>query len=308
MIEIEGLSKRYRDTVALEGLNLRIAKGDMFGLIGPNGAGKTTLIRILATLLRPSGGVATVAGFSVAKNPREVRRRLGYLPDSFGVYEELTVEEYLEFFAGIYGLPAARRRRVIGDVLTLTDLQGKREGVIGTLSRGMQQRLGLARVLVHDPDVLLLDEPASGLDPKARVEVRGLLRELVCMGKTILISSHILEDIADLCNRVGLIERGRLVVEGSLAEVMGRVQSVRRIRVRAPAFPEPALQRIRAHAAVRDATVAGDTLTVLVARDCAEITWLPQALIEAGAVLREITELPFSLEEAFLDLTQGEVT
>lgn len=306
MIDVKGLTQRYGATRALDGLDLRIARGDMFGLIGPNGAGKTTLIRILATLLRPTAGSVTIAGIPLGKDTRALRGKIGYMPDSFGVYEDLTVHEYLEFFASAYELRGERLARVVRDVLELTDMGGRRDTQIGLLSRGMQQRLGLARVLVHDPEVLLLDEPASGLDPKARVEVRALLRELVRMGKTVLISSHILEDIADLCNRVGLIERGKLVVEGALRDVMCRIRRARNYRIQAAAFPEAALARLRAHPQVLEVAPSDGELSVSLAADCEDVGFLPLALIESGTVLRGIRELPPTLEEVFLSLTGGE--
>src|SRR5688572_505736 len=225
MIKVQRLGKCYGgDAWAIRNFDLVIERGDMFGLIGPNGAGKTTLIKILATLLQPTEGMASIADRSVVRFPMEVRTRIGYLPDSFGVYEEMRVTEYLEFFAASYGLVNPKRNQIVDGVLQLTDLTGKRAELIGALSRGMQQRLGLARVLVHDPDVLLLDEPASGLDPRARIEIRALLKELRRMGKTILISSHILADIADLCNKIGLIEKGRLLYAGGVEEAITRVR------------------------------------------------------------------------------------
>src|SRR5262245_57229859 len=227
MIKVERLCKMYGSTWALLDVSLSIDAGDMFGLIGPNGAGKTTLIKILASLLVPTSGTAKLAGCSVTRSGDAVRRLIGYLPDFFGVYEDMRVREYLEFFAATYGVRNPERARIIDGVLELTDLAAKREEIIGTLSRGMQQRLGLARVLVHDPKVLLLHEPASGLDPRAGIEIRALLKELRRMGKTILISSHILADLADLCNKIGLIERGRLLYAGELKQAMEMVRSDR---------------------------------------------------------------------------------
>jgi ABC-2 type transport system ATP-binding protein len=192
IVKATGLVKRYDRTLAVGGLDLDVAAGEIFGLVGPNGAGKTTTLRILATLLVPDGGDAEIAGASVRRNPNDVRRVLGFMPDSFGVYDDMKVWEYLDFFARCYGIPAERRRRMIGDLLDLVDLGPKRDAYVQGLSRGMQQRLCLAHTLVHDPQVLLLDEPASGLDPRARVELRELLRELRSLGKTILVSSHIL--------------------------------------------------------------------------------------------------------------------
>ena len=203
MIETLHLSKLYGDFQALRGLNLKIEAGEFFGFIGPNGAGKTTTIHILATLLQPTSGTARVAGLDVDLNGRAVRRAIGYMPDFFGVYPNLRVWEYLEFFAAAYEVPRSRRKAILADVLDLTDLASKHDALVGSLSRGMQQRLGLARVLIHDPDVLLLDEPASGLDPRARLEMREILRELQSMGKTILLSSHILSELAEVCTSIG---------------------------------------------------------------------------------------------------------
>lgn len=227
MIETVGLTKRYRDRVALADLNLKIDQGDVFGFIGPNGAGKSMTIKILATLLRPTSGMARVAGYSVDAGVRDIRRAMGYMPDFFGLYDDLTVREYLEFFAAAYKIRGKARKKVIDDVLALVDLGHRADAQIDALSRGMQQRLSLARVLLHDPKVLLLDEPASGLDPRARVEFREIIKELRRMGKTVLISSHILPELADMCNKVGIIEKGRLVASGSVEEVIARAQGER---------------------------------------------------------------------------------
>ncbi len=216
MIEVEGLKKRYGTVEAVKDLTLRIGQGEIFGFIGPNGAGKTTTIRILATLLKPSAGLVRIGGYSLGKDAEKIRTLIGYMPDTFGVYEEMLVLEYLEFCAAAYGIRGPRRAQVVDDVLQLTDLVKHRTAVIGDLSRGMQQRLGLARVLVHDPKVLLLDEPASGLDPRARIEIRELIRELGRMGKTILLSSHILPELANLCTRIGIIEKGVLLFHGTV--------------------------------------------------------------------------------------------
>ncbi|MCU0275062.1 MAG: ABC transporter ATP-binding protein, partial [Acidimicrobiales bacterium] len=214
IVTARGLVKRYNGTLALGGLDLDVVAGEIFGLVGPNGAGKTTTLRILATLLVPTAGDAEVAGASIRRDPQEVRRALGYMPDSFGVYDDMKVWEYLDFFGRCHGLPADRRRRMIGDLLELVDLGPKRDTYVATLSRGMQQRLCLAHALVHDPAVLLLDEPASGLDPRARVELRELLRELRTLGKTILISSHILPELEELCTSLAIIDGGRVVAQG----------------------------------------------------------------------------------------------
>ncbi|MEM9661177.1 MAG: ABC transporter ATP-binding protein, partial [Planctomycetota bacterium] len=222
MIETINLTKRYGELVALDSLNLTIDEGVCYGFIGPNGAGKTTTIKILATLLKPSSGQANVAGRTVGHQNREIRPLIGYVPDFMGAYEDMVVQEYLEFFASAYNIAGDRRRKVVADVLDLTDLSYKATAEVNGLSRGMQQRLSIARVLLHDPKVLLMDEPASGLDPRARIEIRELLKELRRMGKTILISSHILHELAELCNQVGIIERGKLLFSGDVAEILRR--------------------------------------------------------------------------------------
>ncbi len=224
IVRATGLVKRYDRTLAVAGLDLDVAEGEIFGLVGPNGAGKTTTLRILSTLLVPDRGDAEIAGASVRRNPNDVRRVLGFMPDSFGVYDDMKVWEYLDFFARCYGIPADRRRRMIGDLLELVDLGPKRDVYVQGLSRGMQQRLCLAHTLVHDPLVLLLDEPASGLDPRARVELRELLRELRSLGKTILVSSHILPELEELCTSVAIIDRGQVLAQGRVAEIEKRLR------------------------------------------------------------------------------------
>ena len=233
IVEARGLVKRYNGTIAVAGVDLSIPEGEIFGLVGPNGAGKTTMLRMLATLLAPTSGDAEVAGESVRRNPQAVRRVLGYMPDAFGVYDDMKVWEYLDFFGRCYGLGPAQRKRMIGDLLELVDLAHKREAYVQSLSRGMQQRLCLAHALVHDPKVLLLDEPASGLDPRARVELRELLRELRAIGKTILISSHILPELEELCTSVAIVDHGRVLAAGTINEIGQklRVGEVLRIRV-----------------------------------------------------------------------------
>jgi len=234
MIETDGLTKTFGTTVAVRDLNLSIDEGDVYGFIGPNGAGKTTTIRMLATLLPPTSGNASVGGHSIRGHRFDITRiksLIGYVPDFFGVYENMTVQEYLEFFAAAYKIKGKRREAIVDDVLELTDLAGRREMAVLALSRGMQQRLGLARVLVHDPQVLLLDEPASGLDPRARIEIRELLKELQRMGKTILISSHILSELEELCNKIGIIEKGQLVYSGTIDETIERIGAAKTLLV-----------------------------------------------------------------------------
>src|SRR4051795_584204 len=224
MIETRDLTKMYGDLYALNRLNLTLDQGDVYGFIGPNGAGKTTTMRILATLLNPTWGEATVCGYSIYNGAKEIRRTIGYMPDYFGVYDDMKVIEYLEFFAAAYRIKGAARRKVCDQVLELVDLGYKRDALVTSLSRGMNQRLGLARVLLHEPQGLLLDEPASGLDPRARIDLRNLLKELRDMGKTILVSSHILPELADICNKIGIIERGVLLFDGDVQAAIRQVQ------------------------------------------------------------------------------------
>ncbi|MCI0341123.1 MAG: ABC transporter ATP-binding protein [Planctomycetales bacterium] len=230
MIRLEKIEKRYAGSAALAGVTADVKTGEVCGLVGPNGAGKSTLLKVLATLIRPDSGTAVVAGASVRSEPEAVRSRVGYLPESFGVYDGMPVAEYLEFFAHAYGVPRAKRKAVIGDLLALTDLAPKRDADVASLSRGMRQRLGLARALVHDPPVLLLDEPTSGLDPRARLEFGALVRELRSLKKTILVSSHLLEDLAEFCTTVIVLERGRLVASGPLGGI-GRTDGRRPVEV-----------------------------------------------------------------------------
>lgn len=254
IVETRDLTRRYGQTLALNHLNLTIPQGAIYGFIGPNGAGKTTTMRILTTLLAPSDGEARVAGYSVQRDPVAVRRAVGFMPDFFGVYDQMTAQEYLEFFAAAYDVPLERRSRLIGDLLALVELSHKRDADVMGLSRGMKQRLSLARTMLHDPALLILDEPASGLDPRARVELRELLKELRVMGKTIMISSHILTELAEMCTHIGIIERGNLLASGDVATIMREMQPHRVFEVRLLPASEASMAETLAAAAalVRD--------------------------------------------------------
>lgn len=232
MIKIQNVSKRYRNVNALSDFSLEVPQGAIYGLIGPNGAGKTTLLRILAALLAPTTGQVWFGNEEISRVPSAIQRKVGYMPDFFGVYPDLTSVEYLEFYAGIHGIPRQKRPRIITDLLELVDLTAKRDALVENLSRGMKQRLCLARALVHDPEVLLLDEPASGLDPRARVELRELLRTLQGMGKTVIISSHILLELAEVCSDVAIVQGGRLVVSGDVEQVSRRLSGGRQLEIR----------------------------------------------------------------------------
>jgi len=306
LIKTSNLTKSYGAFEALRGISLQVNEGDIYGFIGPNGAGKTTTIKILTTLLEPSAGDAYVDGKSVWDQRDSIRGLIGYMPDAFGVYPDMTVTEYLHFFAAAYGIARNERQRLVDGLLELTDLSYKEDALVDSLSKGMQQRLGLARALVHDPKVLILDEPAAGLDPRARVELREILRELQSMGKTILLSSHILSELQDICNRVGIIERGVLVAQGSVAEILDKLSSSGRIMLRTD-DDERALEVLSDHPLVSRAgrDDAENALWVTMSEGKSDIAVLSVALAEEGVGLRFLVRDRVSLEEAFMQLTEG---
>ncbi len=308
MIELINFSKRYGDFLAVDRLNLKIERGDIFGFIGPNGAGKSTTIRFLSTLLRPTDGEGIIAGHSVTRDPLGVRRVIGYMPDSFGVYDGMKVWEFLDFFAVAYQVPRARRRQVINDVLELLDLTHKRDAYVNGLSRGMKQRLCLAKTLVHDPPVLILDEPASGLDPRARLEMKALLSELQSMGKTILISSHILSELADFCTSIGIIERGVLLAAGPISEIQRQLQKHRQLRIRVLSGADRAQMLIRSHPKVHSCELMDHTITSEFAGDDREISALLLQLVGAGIEVQSFSEIEPTLEDVFMTITKGLVT
>jgi ABC-2 type transport system ATP-binding protein len=305
MIRTQELTKVYGDLRAINNLNIELVEGDLFGYIGPNGSGKTTTMRILATLLQPTWGEASVCGYSIYTHPKEIRRLIGYMPDFFGVYDDMKVIEYLEFFAAAYRIKGAARRKICDEVLDLVDLGYKREAFVTSLSRGMTQRLGLARVLLHDPKVLLLDEPASGLDPRARIEIRGLLKELRKMGKTIMVSSHILPELADICNKVGIIEKGELLVNANVSDVMKKVRQRTLLNVRVAERLEDAAKVLEQSTLVERVEIRDGRIDVTLKENVEDYSELSTALVQNGYKLNLFKEDEINLETAFMALTKG---
>ena len=305
MIELTGFGKDYGDFTAVQSLDLKIEEGEMFGFIGPNGAGKSTSIRFLATLLRATRGEGTVNGFSVSKQPMDVRRSVGYMPDAFGVYDGMKVWEFLDFFAVAYQIGRTQRKRVIADVLELLDLTYKRDDFVNGLSRGMKQRLCLAKTLVHDPPVLILDEPASGLDPRARIEMRNLLRKLGQTGKTIIVSSHILPELADICNKIGIIDRGVMSVSAEVSEVMKQVRDRTILHVGVAEKEDGAKRVLEDHALVDSVTQGDGFLVVTLIDNTSDYSGIPTTLVQEGFRISLFQEEEINLESAFMALTKG---
>jgi ABC-2 type transport system ATP-binding protein len=308
MIELIDFTKKYGDFTAVERLNLKIDKGELFGFIGPNGAGKSTSIRFLATLLKATHGEGIVNGYSVTRDPLNVRRSVGYMPDNFGVYDGMKVWEFLDFFAVTYQIPRARRKQVIGDVLDLLDLAHKRNDFVNGLSRGMKQRLCLAKTLVHDPPVLILDEPSSGLDPRARLEVKALLKELKRMGKTILISSHILSELADCCTSIGIVERGQLLMHGPIDEVYRRIRRNRIIELKVMDRLDTALAIVRSLPETRDVQSLDHRITIELEAGDEQVAALLERLLAEGVRLKSFADKDPTLEDVFMLVTKGLVS
>ncbi len=308
MIELFDFGKDYGDFTAVQSLNLKIEAGEMFGFIGPNGAGKSTTIRYLATLLKASRGDATVNGHSVNKDPMAVRRSIGYMPDDFGVYDGMKVWEFLDFFAVAYKIGRSQRKKVIIDVLELLDLAHKRDDFVNGLSRGMKQRLCLAKTLVHDPPVLILDEPTSGLDPRARIEVKALLKELKRMGKTILISSHILSELADCCSSIGIIERGQLLMSGPIENVYRQIRRNRVVDIRFNDKAEAGISILRSCPELRDIDIDGDRVVVELEADDQQLADIMNRIMEEGIPMRSFNDQEPTLEDVFMMVTKGLVT
>jgi len=305
MIEVRHLTKTYNGMPAVNDLSFTIERGDVFGFIGPNGAGKTTTMRILATLLDPTDGEATVDGVSVVDEPEKVRLLLGYMPDYYGVYDGIRVWEYLDFFAASYDFRRTERRGIIDDVMALTDLTPLRDKLVATLSKGMKQRLCLAKTLIHDPKVLILDEPAAGLDPRARIELRELIKELARMGKTIMISSHILTELSDMCNAVGVIERGQLLTSGKIAEIHRQMQPVQVVTFQFHERADEALSLLHGHPHVISARQENSSVVVEFDQTPEKIYELVKLVVQRDLPLIGLREEKRNLEDLFMKITQG---
>ncbi len=308
MIELCGFGKDYGDFTAVDCMDLKIEEGEMFGFIGPNGAGKSTSIRYLATLLKPTRGYGTVCGHNVTRDPMAVRQVVGYMPDNFGVYDGMKVWEFLDFFAVAYRITREKRKLIIAEVLELLDLAHKRNDFVNSLSRGMKQRLCLAKTLVHDPPVLILDEPTSGLDPRARVEVKALLKELRRMGKTILISSHILTELADCCTSIGIIERGKLLMHGPIDHVYRQIRRDRIIEISFLGNEDAGLSILRSHPALRGLDIDRGHVVAELETDDEGVAQLLEQLVKEGVRLKSFHDKDPTLEDVFMTVTKGLVS
>ncbi len=307
MLEVKGLRKEFGQLAAVKDLRFILAPGDIFGYIGPNGAGKTTTLRMLATLLEPTAGTAVINGVDIVKQPEAARPLIGFMPDFFGLYEGITVWEYLAFFSEAYGISRRERRQVIENVLELTDLTVKRDAYVETLSRGMQQRLCLAKTLLHDPLLLLLDEPASGLDPRARAELKELLKEIGAMGKIVIVSSHILPELSDFCNKIGIIEKGDLLLWGDVDDILRQLQPSRLLSIRCLDGAERLAQWLSRQPEVASVQIANSKVEAQFIGDDESQAQLLRRLITEGFKVATFSETTMDLEDVFLRVTKGEV-
>lgn len=305
MIEIKDLSKRYGNFQALDHISMNIDAGTVFGFVGPNGAGKSTTMSILATLLLPDSGTAKVSGFDVTRHPKEVRRRIGYMPDFFGVYDRFKTDEYLHFYGASYGIARSEREKLIPQLLELVNLSDKKEAYVDGLSRGMKQRLCLARSLVHDPEVLILDEPASGLDPRARIEMREILKELKRMGKTIIISSHILPELAEMVDQIGVIEHGRMVAQGKVSDIQSRMRVNRVLHIRTLERQDELAERLQDEAHVSRVLSDANGIQVHFSGQDFEQMQLLRRVLEWEYQVVSFNEAQTNLEDVFLEITKG---
>ncbi|WP_078380292.1 ABC transporter ATP-binding protein [Sutcliffiella halmapala] len=308
MIETVNLTKKYGNFTALDSLSLKIEKGTVFGFVGHNGAGKSTTFSILSTLLAPTSGTAFVNGFDVTQNPQMVRKHIGYMPDFFGVYDQFKADEYLDFYGASYGIPSDQRKKLIPQLLELVNLTSKKDSYVDLLSRGMKQRLCLARALIHDPEVLILDEPASGLDPRARIEMREILRELKNMGKTIMISSHILPELAEMCDEIGVINSGKLVATGKVEEIHQQLQANKVLKVFVIHQIEEAIRFFEDIPAVSNIQVndqKDNLLSFSFEGTDEEQVYLLRKALEAGIMISSFSQEETNLEDIFLEITKG---
>src|SRR5437773_2527034 len=304
-VQTIGLTRAFGALTALNSLDLTVNRGDLFGFIGSNGAGKTTTLRILATFLAPSAGTAQVLGHDVVRDADAVRHVIGYMPDFFGVYKDMEVTEYLDFFGACYKIPSSKREKTVNDVLELVGLTEKRGALIGALSRGMQQRLGLARVLIHDPQLLLLDEPASGLDPRARIEMMAILQELQRLGKTIIISSHILSELQTLCNRVAIIERGKLIYSGPVQGVRDQMSQGRVVWVRVSSDQARAIELLKTRPEIAEVAAMDGEIKVTLANHDTDHSVVADVLVHRGAKLTELRVAEIGLDEGCMRVTRA---
>jgi len=305
MLKIENLVKKYGSFTAVDNLNLELKKGDIYGFVGPNGAGKTTTMRIVATLLDATSGMVLVDGINVSDNPVKVREKIGYMPDFFGVYDNLKVDEYMDFYGSCYGLSKYERNKRTDELLELVDLRDKKSEYVDTLSRGMKQRLCLARSLIHNPELLILDEPASGMDPRARIEMKGILRTLKDMNKTILISSHILHELAELCTSIGIIERGKLVYSGELRDIMRRITGKTILKITVLDDVDEIVNLLREQPLVEDISGEDHTLEVTFSGSDQDAACLLKLLINHGIPVLTFTKEEGTLEEVFMEVTRN---
>lgn len=304
MLCVRNLVKRYGKFTAVNNLSMEIGEGHIFGFVGANGAGKTTTMKIIAGLLPQTSGEVTIDGVDITDRPRQVKRKIGYMPDFFGVYDDLKVDEYMDFYSGIYGIPYRERKAAANQLLELVNLTDKREFYVDSLSRGMKQRLCLARSLIHNPRILILDEPASGLDPRARIEMKGILRELKEMGKTVLISSHILPELSEICTAIGIINQGRMAAQGTVDEIMRKMEGTGKIKIKVMERIEDAVKVLQEHPSISGVNVLGNTLDADFKGEDRSLTDILKRLVASDIPVISFTEENGSLESIFMHLTE----
>ena len=306
MPEILELNKKYGKFTALDSLSMNITENSIFGFVGPNGAGKTTTMKIMAGLLKADSGGIYINGEDILKNPKSIRDKIGYMPDFFGVYDDLKVSEYMDFYAGTYYIPYAERGTLIDNLLEVVDLTDKKDTYVDSLSRGMKQRLCLARSLIHDPDLIILDEPASGLDPRARVEMKEILKELREMGKTIIVSSHILPELAEMCSEIGIIDHGKLVTQGTVNEIMNRINKKRLVKIKLSSGKENLIRLLKEQSTVKEITENTDNVEFAFEGTNDNLTSILRNIIMNGIPIYSFAENEGNLEEIFMTVTGGE--